>query len=116
LKTRTGTFGTKGDKSVSSSKKRKYNGEIDENKKQNVVNFVSASITMLESLGKIISNNCKTKPRKIYKYGDNKFGYLSWFTLDDIESIYHYFYDNSNVYLNRKKDKFENILNNVRIK
>jgi hypothetical protein len=37
-----------------------------------VVNFVSGSEEMLKSLGEIISENCKTKSKKIYKYNDNK--------------------------------------------
>jgi len=66
---------------------------------------------MLNSLG-IISENCKTKDRKLYKYKKNKFGYISWFTKDDIEKIYHYFYDNSTLYLERKKEIFERIIKN----
>ena len=99
-----------GDGSISESKKRKWNGDVDENRKQNVVNFVSGSDDMLKSIGEIISNSCKTKERKIYKYNDNKFGYIAWFTNEDIELIYHYFYDNSTIYLNRKKEEFEKII------
>jgi len=101
-----------GDGSISESKKRKWNGDVHPTKKQNVVNFVSGSDDMLNSLGEIISENCKTKPRKIYKYNDNKFGYIAWFTNEDIEKIYHYFYDESSVYLLRKKKEFEKIINN----
>jgi intein/homing endonuclease len=98
-----------GDGSISASIRRRYNGEISD-KKANVLNFVSGSDEMLISLGEIISANCKTKPRKLYKYGTNKFGYIAWFTNDDIKKIYHYFYDNSTIYLDRKKEKYEEIL------
>lgn len=74
---------------------------------------MSGSDDMLNSLGQIISENYKTKERKIYKYNDNKFGYIDWWTIDDIKSIYHYFYDNSTIYLNRKKEEFERILKNA---
>lgn len=55
---------------------------------------------------------CKTKDKKIYKYHENKFGYIAWWTNEDIEKIYHYFYDGSTIYLNRKKEEFEKIINN----
>ena len=64
-------------------------------------------------MGEIISENCKTKERKIYKYKSNKFGYIAWWTKIDIKSIYHYFYDNSTICLNRKKEEFERILKNA---
>lgn len=57
----------------------------------------------LKSIADIISEKCETKTRKIYKYKDNNFGYIMWWLKNDITSIYKYFYDDSSIYLERKK-------------
>lgn len=107
-----------GDGSISISKKQyKYKNIIkSETKNGFMLNFVSGSNDMLLSLANIISNNCKTKNRKIYKYNNNKFGYIAWWTISDITAIYKYFYDDSFIYLERKKKIFENIINLRKIK
>ena len=99
-----------GDGSISESV-IKYKGE-EITRKSNMLNFVSGSDDILTSIAEIISEKCKTKERKIYKYKENKFGYICWWILDDIKSIYDYFYKDSTIYLERKKIKFEKIINN----
>lgn len=99
-----------GDGSISESQRRKCNGDVDLVNKNNILNFVSGSDNMLNSLAEIISEKSQTKSRKIYKYKDNNFGYIIWWTINDIKSIYHYFYDESTIYMDRKKEKFEKIL------
>ena len=105
-----------GDGSISASQRRNYSGEVYLTKKNNMLNFVSGSDSMLTSLASILSEKCKTKPRKIYKYNGNKYGYICWWMIDDIESIYHYFYDNSSICLERKKETFEKIIDYERNK
>ena len=75
-----------------------------------MLNFVSGSDDILRSLADIITEKCETKQRKIYKYKDNNFGYIIWWTKKDITSIYNYFYKNSSIYLERKKIEFEKII------
>ena len=74
------------------------------------VNFVSGSFDMLKSIGEIISFGCNVKIPEIYNYKENKFGYICWGDKNQIKSIFHYFYDNSNIFLERKKQKFINII------
>lgn len=103
-----------GDGSISTSQ-RKYKGVI-QNKRSPILNFVSGSDEILNSIAYIISEKCKTKPRKIYKYKNNNFGYIIWWTKNDIQSIYNYFYKDSSIYLERKKIEFEKIINLRKLK
>lgn len=103
-----------GDGSISTSQTR-YKGVI-QARRSAMLNFVSGSDDMLRSIADIIIEKCKTKPRKIYKYKDNNFGYIIWWTKNDITSIYNYFYKDSSVYLERKKIEFEKIINMRKLK
>jgi hypothetical protein len=103
-----------GDGSISTSQ-RKYKGVIIA-RRSAMLNFVSGSDEMLLSIAEIISKECKTKTRKIYKYNGNNFGYIVWWTLADIKSIYNYFYKDSSIYLERKKIEFEKIINLRKLK
>jgi intein/homing endonuclease len=103
-----------GDGSISTSQ-RKYKGVIT-SKRSAMLNFVSGSDNILMSIADIISDKCKTKKRKIYKYKNNNFGYIAWWTKNDITSIYNYFYNNSTIYLERKKIEFEKIINLRKLK
>jgi len=99
-----GYFDGDGSVSISFKKNDKYK------RKMLNVNFVSGSFDMLKSLGDLISYNCNVKIPEIYNYENRKFGYICWGDKNQIESIFHYFYDNSNIYLERKKQKFIDII------
>ena len=46
----------------------------------------------------------------VYNYKDKQLSMITWGAKDDIQSIYHNLYDDSNIHLSRKKEKFEEIL------
>lgn len=100
-----------GDGSISTRKAYNRDGSLCEKRFIPNLNFVSGSFDMLLSLREEISKESNIKECSITIYG--RFGYINWGSLYDIIKIYHYFYDNSNLYLERKKNKFKKILDYV---
>jgi intein/homing endonuclease len=71
--------------------------------------IVSGSKEMIESINYFISKNSNIKENKIYNYTSYyNFSYKSY---TDIIKISNFLYKQSNIYLIRKKDKFDEILN-----
>ena len=71
--------------------------------------IVSGSKVMIESINYFISKNSNIKEKKIYNYTSYyNFSYKSY---TDIIKISNFLYKQSNIYLIRKKDKFNEILN-----
>lgn len=89
-----------GDGSVSITKYKGYDN--------NNFNIVSGSYAFIEKIKEILLNlniyNCIITENK------SNCWYINWYRKEDIRKIYHYLYDNSSIYLNRKKEKFEDII------
>lgn len=79
-------------------------------------NVVSGSFIFLESLKEEISNSCNIRNPKIYISSNEHYGNIFWNSIPDIISIYFYMYKDSNVYLERKKDKFLKIIEYIKTK
>jgi len=81
---------------------------IDKNNKPSF-GIVSGSKEMLESLNNVITKNSIINKNKVYDYTTYyNFCYKSY---TDIIKISTFLYKQSNIYLIRKKDKFDEILN-----
>jgi len=101
-----------GDGSISQwSYIHKRKNRKDRIEKNQCVSLVSGSFDMLESIKKEIVEHCNTKTYKMYFDNNHtNYAFIRWWNIKDISSIYHYFYNNSSIYLDRKKLKFEQIL------
>lgn len=63
---------------------------------------------LVENVG--VSNN------KVYKYSDKFLSMVTWASIVDMQLLYHYFYDDSDIYLTRKKDIFDKVMNHYSLK
>lgn len=79
-------------------------------------NVVSGSFSFLESFKDEISNKCNIRNPKIYTSSNEQYGNIFWNSIPDIISIYFYLYKNSNIYLNRKREKFLKIIEYIKTK
>jgi intein/homing endonuclease len=71
--------------------------------------ITSGSMSILESIKKEILESCKVKNYKICTSKNKHYHRVAWWSKNDIKLIFHYFYDNSNIFLERKKRKFLDI-------
>lgn len=71
--------------------------------------FVSGSIEFLESINNILHNECNSEFVNIHN--KENYGKLLWTSFDDIIKIYHYLYNNSNISLDQKYEKFQRLIN-----
>ena len=86
-------------------------GSISYSDKQITLNFVSGSISFLEDVSTEL--NIQSKCRKANLVGSSKsYKYISYTTKNDLLNIHNYLYNNSNILLERKKNKFEYIIDN----
>jgi len=67
--------------------------------------FTSGSNMFLQQLKNILIKECKLGDNKINNFD------ISWTRKGDLLNFYHYIYDNSTIYLKRKKEKFDYIVN-----
>ena len=81
------------------------------NETSRTLNFTSSSIKILEWINDILSKN-KITSKQVKK---NKNTYrLNWGDKDDILLIYHFLYDGSNLFLKRKKLKYEQMIDSYK--
>lgn len=73
--------------------------------------FVSGSIDMLNTINERMNILFGTNKNKLYGPKNKDYKFLGWASMKDIESIYHGFYNNSNFFLHRKKETFDNVIN-----
>ena len=65
---------------------------------------------MLEELQTVFINECNFSKNKIFQSKTPGISYLAYGGINKLRAIYHFLYDDSTVYLNRKKTKFESII------
>ncbi len=82
-----------------------------ENKKRTTIRFTSGSSEILNSIEEVFFNICK-KRKALYsdKRKPNCF-YLNYSSCSSLKLLYHYLYDNANVFLERKERIFKEVLN-----
>jgi len=83
-------------------------GCITTSQKRNCINFVSGSFEFLESIKNIFTQELNVYDCKITINKPNVY-YIQWTRMRDINIIYNYLYNDSKVYLNRKKNKFDSM-------
>lgn len=86
-------------------------GSISFSDKQICLNFVSGSENFLKKLKKELSNGSNCKESNLVGSSD-RFKYIQFSAKDDLYKIYDYLYKNSNVYMDRKFQKYTYIINN----
>ena len=92
-------------------KKDKRNG-----KEIGDMRFVSGSIDILNSINIRMEYLFGTKRNSLYGPKKGNYKFIGWSSMRDIESIYKGFYEDSNFYLNRKKETFEKVINTIKDK
>jgi len=87
-------------------------GSVGESGRGKFLNIVSGSLEFIKEIRKIIISELNVYDCKIIinKTKSNCY-YINWTRTKDIANIYHYFYNNSNFFLDRKKIKFETLIN-----
>lgn len=88
-------------------------GSISFSKKYNTLNFVSGSLNFIKSLKKIFIEELNIFNCKIIKNKANCY-YITWTRMEDIKKIFDFFYYDSNFLLERKKDKFDQIIEKLK--
>lgn len=63
----------------------------------------------LNSIGKLMTNELDLKPKK--PHSDKTIYALSYSDFKEVNKIYDYLYNNAEIYLSRKKEKFNRLLN-----
>lgn len=78
--------------------------------------FVGGSIDMLNSINERMNFLFGTKLNTLYGSKEKKYKFLGWGSMKDIESIYNYFYTDSNFFLKRKKETFDKVIGIIKDK
>jgi hypothetical protein len=78
--------------------------------KRGDLRIVSGSIDFLNKINERMNVLFGTNINKLYGPKNKDFKYIGWAGMTDIEKIYHGFYDNSVLFLNRKKIIFDEVI------
>lgn len=77
---------------------------------------VSGSIIFLEKMNKRMNSLFGTNINKLYGPKDKDYKFIGWAGMTDVEKVYHGFYDESNLFLNRKKNIFDEVIEKIKNK
>lgn len=95
-----------GDGCVSIHKDKRFN-----NCDRGQINLVSASYNFIKRYVDILICNCNVKNNKISDRNSRSSYYvIDWGKLIDVENIYHFFYKDALIYLERKKEKYDEVM------
>lgn len=72
--------------------------------------FVSGSIDMLNKINERMNFLFGTNINNIYGPKNKNYKYIGWASMKDIELIYYAFYKNSNFFLHRKRNIFDEVI------
>lgn len=78
--------------------------------------FVSGSIDMLNKINERMNVLFDTKKNSLYGPKDKNYKYPGYGAMTDIEKIYKGFYEDSNFFLFKKKETFDNVINIIKDK
>lgn len=81
-----------------------------DNSKRGDLRIVGGSVSMIEKINERMNYLFGTNKNKIYGPKNKKYCFIGWAGMSDIEKIYEGFYKGSNLYLERKKTIFDNII------
>jgi hypothetical protein len=86
-------------------------GSISFSEKQIGLNIVSASIKFLKELAKELAKETNCKESNLVG-SSNNFKYIQFSAKDDLYKLYDFLYKESNIYMDRKRDKYTYIVEN----
>ena len=86
-------------------------GSISYSDKQIGLNFVSGSKKFLEEISQKLKIEANCKNANLVGSSEN-YKYIQFSSKDDLYKLYDYFYKNSSVYMDRKKEKYTYITDN----
>ena len=75
------------------------------------MNIVSASIKFLKELAKELAKETNCKESNLVGTSNN-FKYIQFSAKDDLYKLYDFLYKESNIYMDRKRDKYTYIVEN----
>lgn len=85
------------------------------NRYKHSVGFCGSNLLMTQIRGWLVENVGVSK-NKIYEYSNRCLSMVTWASITDMQLLYHYFYDDSDIYLTRKKDIFDKVMNHYSLK
>jgi hypothetical protein len=88
----------------------RVNEDKRDNTKRGDLRIVSGSLDMLNKINERMNILFGVNINKLYGPKDKAFKYIGWSGMSDIEKIYHGFYDDSMLFLNRKKNIFDEVI------
>jgi len=94
----------------------RINKDKRDNSERGDMRIVSGSIEMLNTINERMHVLFNTNINKLYGPKNKNYKNIGWAGMKDIENIYHGFYDDSNVFLYRKKDIFDNVIKTIKNK
>jgi len=95
-----------GDGCVSIHKDKRIN-----NGERGQINLVSASYVFIKKYIDILVYNCNVKNNKISdRKTKGKYYVIDWGKLVDVENIYYFLYKDATIYLDRKKEIYNNVM------
>lgn len=84
--------------------------------KRGDLRLVSGSIEMLEMINERMNVLFGTNLNKLYGPKNKEYKFIGWAGMKDIEKIYEGFYVNANLFLNRKKTIFDDVIFEIKNK
>lgn len=84
--------------------------------KRGDLRLVSGSIEMIDSINQRMNVLFGTSLNKIYGPTNKEYKFIGWSSMNDIETIYEGFYNNSNLFLSRKKTIFDEVIFQIKNK
>lgn len=84
--------------------------------KRGDLRIVSGSMDILNKINERMNNLFDTNINKLYGPKNRKYKFIGWAGMTDIEKIYHGLYDNANLFLERKKIIFDEVIETIKNK
>lgn len=85
------------------------------NRYKHSVGFCGSNLLMTQIRDWLVENVGVSK-NKIYEYSNRCLSMVTWASITNMQLLYHYFYDDSDIYLTRKKDIFDKVMNHYSLK
>jgi hypothetical protein len=94
----------------------RVNEDKRDNAKRGDLRIVSGSLDMLNKINERMNYLFGVNMNKLYGPKEKEYRYIGWAGMTDIEKIYHGFYDDSLLFLNRKKIIFDEVIGIIKNK
>jgi len=91
----------------------RINTDKRDNSKRGDLRIVGGSMGMLNKINERMNILFGTNLNKLYGPKNKDYKFIGWAGMTDIEKIYHGFYDDSSLYLTRKKTIFDEVMTEI---